>query len=280
MKNILYATDCSAHDGNTLQYAYWLSSTLKATLTVLHVYSLPPITVSTIRPKKHVSKRVREEQIEILKRYCSYHLKDNRKGTTLELEVAENGSVSSGILSIADKLKPGLLIVGMKDEHTARGLFTGSIAKVLISKVATPLLIVPSSMQLQKIETMVYATDFEDADIEAITKMVEIAKPFEAVIKVVHVPSVNDYAVKDQMEWLEKTIHQKTSYRNFTFDTVFNDTVYEGLRSFLKSSKANMIALMEREESGFLKKLFHKDLVKQMESKITVPMLSFNAHGI
>lgn len=41
-----------------------------------------------------------------------------------------------------------------------------------------------------------------------------------------------------------------------------------------------MIALLEREDAGLLKKLFHQDLVKKMESKIDIPMLSINALGL
>ena len=62
MKNILYATDCSKHDTNTLQYALMLSDILKANLTVLHIFSLPPISVKTIRPKKYLSEHAYDEQ--------------------------------------------------------------------------------------------------------------------------------------------------------------------------------------------------------------------------
>jgi len=41
-----------------------------------------------------------------------------------------------------------------------------------------------------------------------------------------------------------------------------------------------MIALLEREQNGFLKRLFHKDLIKKMESKIIIPMLSLNAGAL
>ncbi len=61
-----------------------------------------------------------------------------------------------------------------------------------------------------------------------------------------------------------------------TFDIIFNDIVYEGLRTYIDTTSADMIALLEREDNGFLKKLFHKDLIKKMESKIAIPMLSIN----
>ncbi len=276
MKNILYATDCSKHDTHALQYAYMLSDILKANLTVLHIFSLPPIGVSTIRPKKYLSKHAHDEQFLVLKRYCHNHLKDLQTGIVIKYEVKEDESVSNGILSETAALSPDLVIVGMKDEHTARGLFTGSIAKALIQKLATPLLIVPSAKPFQKIKTLVYATDFEEADVLAIKKLVKIAEPFDTIIKIVHITSKEEYAVNDKIAWFKEMVFEKTSYRNMTFDIVFNAIVSEGLRAFIDTTSADMIALLEREDNGFLKKLFHKDLIKKMESKIAIPMLSIN----
>jgi len=280
MKNILYTTDCSKHDIHTLQYAYMLSDILKANLTVLHIFSVPPIGVSTIRPKKYLSKHAHDEQFFVLKRYCYDHLKDIQTGIHIKYEVKEDESVANGILSETAALSPDLLIVGMKDEHTARGSFTASIAKALIEKVATPLLIVPSAKSFQKIKTLVYATDFEEADVFAIKKLLKIAEPFDTIIKIVHITTKDEYAVNDKMEWLKEMVLKKTSYRNMTFDIIFNNITCDGLRACIDTTNADMIALLERKDHGFLKKLFHKDLVKKMESKIAIPMLSFNVVGL
>jgi len=48
------------------------------------------------------------------------------------------------------------------------------------------------------------------------------------------------------------------------------------LKSYIDNKEADMVAMLEREKSGFLKKLFHRDLVKEMESFGKVPLLSFN----
>lgn len=280
MKHILYATDCSKHEAHTLQYAYLLSDILKADLTVLHVFSLSPIGASTMRPKEYLRKQACEEQFLVLKRYCYDHLKDIQTGVHIKYEVTEDISVTKGILSKIATLSPDLLMLGMKDEHTARGLFTGSIAKVLIEKVATPILIVPSTNQFQKIKSLVYATDFEDADILAIKKLVKIAAPFDAIIKIVHVANKDESVKNDKMEWFKEIVFEETRYKNITFDIIYNDTVYEGLRAYIDITNADMIGLLEREDDGFLKKLFHKDLIKRMESNSTIPMLSFNAIGL
>lgn len=276
MKTLLYATDCSKHDAETLRYAYQLSNTLKTKLIVLHVYDIPPISVSTIRPRKLLRNAAYEENLDVLKQYCSKHLNDTLKKTNIRFEVQEHISVSEGVLSKIKELSPDMLLVGMKDEHTARGLFSGSIAKALIEKVSCPLLIVPNTKPFKKIMTIAYATDFEEGDIYALQKLVKIALPSKAKIKIVHIPTKGEYAGDDQMEWFKEMLNQKITYKNIDFEIINYDTAYEGLRTYIDTNKIDIIALLEREEGGFLKTLFHKDLIKKMESNITIPILSFN----
>jgi len=253
-----------------------LSKTLKTKLIVLHVYDIPPISVSTIRPRKLLRNAAYEENLDVLKKYCSKHLKDKPKKTNIRFEVQEHISVSEGVLSKIKELSPDMLLVGMKDEHTARGLFSGSIAKALIEKVSCPLLIVPNTKPFKKIMTIAYATDFEEGDIYALQKLVKIALPTNAKIKIVHIPTKDEYAGDDQMEWFKEMLNQKITYKNIDFEIISYDTAYEGLRTYIDTNKIDIIALLEREEGSFLKTLFHKDLIKKMESNITIPMLSFN----
>lgn len=276
MKTILYATDCSKHDINTLQYVYELCDKLKTSLTLLHVYSIPPIQFSTIRPRKHLSTHSRDEHFDILKKYAAKNIKQNAIKTQIRFEVVENISVSEGILSKIKEISPYLLFVGMKDEHTARGMFSGSIAKALLEKVNCPLLIVPNTQIFKDIKTIVYASDFEEGDILAIERLVEIAQPFYAKIKIIHIATKDENTEKDQMEWFKDMLQQKVVYKNIEFQIISYDTIYEGLRTYIKSNKADLVAILEREDYGFLKKLFHKDLAKKMESNIAIPILSFN----
>ena len=79
---------------------------------------------------------------------------------------------------------------------------------------------------------------------------------------------------------VQRNTNQKITYKNIDFETINSDTIYEGLRTYINTNKIDIIALLEREERGFLKTLFHKDLIKKMESNITIPMLSFNNRNL
>lgn len=275
MKTIIYATDCSEHDSAILQYACELCDKLKSNLVLLHIYRIPPIEFSTLRPHTFLSTQIHDEKLEILKEYATKHIKENEIKIPITFEVTENISVSDGILSAIKEIEPDLLLVGMKDEHTAREVFSGSIAKALLEKVNCPLLIVPNMHGFNDIKTIVYASDFEEDDIIAIQKLLQIAEPLNAKIKIVHITTNNNHDQEEKMTWFKELLKEKVLYQNVEFQLVSYPNVYDGLRNYINSNKVDMLALLEREEYGFLAKIFHRDLSKKMESNIKIPMLSF-----
>ncbi|MFD0863788.1 universal stress protein [Sungkyunkwania multivorans] len=275
MKTLLYATDCTEHAKSALCCAYELSVKLGADLVVLNVYDIPPITVSTTRPSKWIEKNTKEEYLALTRAYCSKTLGKDLEEVNTRIEVTKNSSISDGIIAKADTLSVDLVIIGMKDEHSKRGLFAGDIAKALLKKVPSPLLVIPNEMSKLTLENIVYATDLEQDDLFAIKKLATIANPFDAKIFVFHISTRDEYAGKEQMEWFKELLQQHVSYKRLRFDLWFSDHVSEELKKYLQKVDADMLGMLEREHTGW-RKLFHKDLVKKMGSQIKIPLMSFN----
>lgn len=92
-----------------------------------------------------------------------------------------------------------------------------------------------------------------------------------------HIPTIDEYEGKEQLAWFEAMIRKKVNYASIHFHTYLAETIYHGLRAFIELHKADVLVIMEHEHVGRLfKRLFHKDLVKQMESNISISLLSFN----
>ena len=276
MKSILYATDRSRHATPALRYAYNLSQALGAKLIVLSVFDVPPIAVSTIRTPVQLKKMATEEQMMLLHNYCSRYLKD-RMNPDITLDVVDSPTISEGILKRTKEHRPDLLILGMKDEHTLRGYFSGNIASAILNECQCPVLMVPNQFRYRKLKTLVYATDFEERDIKAIEKLSDFAAPYEAEIRVVHIPTKEEYAGMEQMEWFKEMLDQQVDYPHIKFHMIFADNIQEGLSIYTKDLNADLLAMLERENSrSFFSKLFHRDHVKVMESRSSIPLLSFS----
>ena len=276
MKTIIFASDYSKNAVTALKYASGLSSKLGTNLLVIHIYSLPMMLglefdifydeLEKTTLKKHNTK---------LKNFCIKHLGKDLAGMNVKTEAFENLSVSHGILAKAAENKAFMIVIGMKKESAIKELFMGDTSMSLIEKAPCPVLLVPKSAS-ENLKKIVYATDFEQEDIGAIYKLSQIAKKFDAKINVVHIaPSIfGDANIK--MDWFKEMVEQKVTYQKIKFKILFSEVIFGALKAYLDSNKIDMVAMLEREKSGFLKKLFQRDMVKEMESFGKIPLLSFN----
>ena len=279
MKAILYATDCTDNDAHTLRCAYRFSAIMKADLHVLHVYDFPPINFSIIQPKELLKKRMQKEQKDIVTKYCATHLKNEFRQKPITVHAVENVSIINGILDISKMLLPDLVILGMKDNHSNRGYFSGNIADALLNKIEIPLLIVPNGLSYDGISTIVYATDFEKEDIMSIKKLIEIAIPFEALIEIIHVFETEHYPAKENMERFKNTLLKEVSYSEIIFKTIASSKVKSGLLKVLKKEQATMLAMLERKHNIGFNIFSRKDLVKDMGTTVSIPLLAFTKHS-
>jgi nucleotide-binding universal stress UspA family protein len=277
MDTILYATDCTRNSISTLIYAKKLSDTLKTRLVVFHVYDIPPVGTSNIRSSEQLKVLAMKEQKELLKNYCLTNLNQDLKKNQLSCEVAENSSISKGITDRIQKDNVDLLVIGMKDEHSSRGIFSGNIANKLIDKNLCPILIIPPEYSYKSIEKIAYASDFESADIIAIEKLVEIAEQHDAEIEVVHIPTLEEYAAMQQMEWFKELLEAQVPYKKISFHMVLANSIEQGLRMHIGDENADLLGMLERENKGLFASVFSRDIVKRMEALVTIPILCYNS---
>ncbi|MCM4173907.1 universal stress protein [Arenibacter sp. TNZ] len=276
MRTIFYATDRTEHSVPALKYAYDLSTKLNASLLVIYVHDMDHLRISVSRPVAQMEYHVIKEQSEILTSYCTKHLGvavDNKK---LQIEVIQNDSVSNAILEKTKDVVPDMIIIGRKDKHTDRGLIVGNIGTGLQEKVPCPLLIIPNTIKENPIKTILYATDFEEADILALKKLVPWAKTLGAKIHIVHISTEKEYSGKEQMEWFKEMLQKEVDDTSINFALIFSDKIQDKLKVHANIIGADLLVLLEREEKGFFQKIFHKSLVAKMEEHIAIPLLSYN----
>ncbi|XHP72856.1 hypothetical protein KCTC52924_00592 [Arenibacter antarcticus] len=276
MNTVFYATDRSEREVPVLKFAYNLSREMGAKLIVLYVHKMEPLRVSVSRPLEQIAYHVIQEQKEILKAYCEKHIGSGLDPANIVLEVVQRDSITNAILEASKEFKSDLILIGRKDKHSERGLLVGDIGKELQDKVSCPLLIIPNTKFSKAIDTILYATDFEEADILAIKTLVPMAKLLKSKIEIIHISTEKEYAGKEQMEWFKEMLEQQVDYENIGFQLIFSDAIEEKLKTFSDEIGADILVLLERKEKGFFQKIFHKSLVKKMESHISIPLMSFN----
>ncbi|WP_150452080.1 universal stress protein [Arenibacter lacus] len=273
---IFYATDRSEREVPVLKYVYDLSVELGAKLVVLYVHRMKPLRVGVSRPIQQIVYHLIEEQKEILEAYCKQHLGANFNTKNISLEVVEGDSISHTILETSKEHKADLLVIGRKEKHSDRGLFVGDIGKALQDRVSCPLLIVPNTKDKATVKTILYATAFEEADILALKDLAQMAQLLKARIEIIHISTEKEYAGEQQLEWFKEMLEQQVDYENIGLQLIFSEDIEDKLKKVAKEINADILVLLERKETGFFQRIFHKSLVKKMESHITIPLMSYN----
>ena len=280
MKTLLYATDYSKNSVSALQLAYNLSQDLGTRLVVTHTFNLPTVLGVEGQDDRPVLEgnpfKIHRAQLE---KFCTEHLGSKWDNPKIQLEPVQNSSVIKGIISKAEEYHAQLIVVGTKGASGLEEMILGSTTKKLIEKAPCPVIAIPNDVLPRNMDTMVYATDFEEEDIHAIQKLTEIAKPLKAKIKVVHISTTEEYAGDLLMEWFKDMLESKVDYPDIEFELLFSEDVFDTLRIYLGVVNADMVVMLEREKKGFLKKWFHRDLVKKMEDYGEIILMSFNEHN-
>ncbi|MGB5645670.1 universal stress protein [Muriicola sp.] len=281
MKTILYATDYSKNSIAALKYACAMSTKMNAKLLVVHVFDYPTLLDNVSLKgedafpdiegdafKKHHSK---------LTSFCETTLNDDFKSLTILIEAIENKSVVEGIVSKANEIGAFLIITGMKGGSILREVIIGNTTKQLVEQSPCPVLSIPGDASHSGIKTIVYATDLEEEDLGAISKLTEIAKPFNAKIKIVHISPLEENIGKWQNKAVENKIRKYIDYTYLELDILYSDDAFNDLKIYLGKSNADIVAMLERESKSLTSQIFHRDMVKRMESYGKVPLMSFNA---
>ncbi len=254
-----------------------MAERLNYRLVVVHVFNYPTVLGSTVlsEPFPDLEKNAFKTHRAKLEEFCEANLGSLWKSPNVQLQPVENKSVVKGILTTAGEWHAQMIVVGIKGESAVREILMGSTTKNLIEKAPCPILAIPAETSHMSLQTMVYATDFEEEDLFAIRKLTELAKAFDAVIKVVHIITEDEYEGETQMEWFKEMLEAKVSYEKIEFKLFFSDNIFESLRTYLGDVNADLVVMLEREHKGIFKKWFRRSLVKKMESYGRIPLLSF-----
>ena len=271
MKRILHATDYSENAIPALKYAFNLSKKLDASLFVIHVFDSLPLGLDGEKENKHLS---------ILTEFCKKHYDGDIDELDIGFDAIEDKSIVHAILKKSYSLNADLIISGTKSEKVLKELLLANKAKKLIEKAPCPVLTVPKEQKEHKIDTIVYASDFEENDISAIYDLVSIARAYDATIKIVHVSAKENDTELDKLDWFTNLLNEKVKYNKVDVEVIYSQNTFDSLKAYFEEENADMVTMLERNSKGILNMLFHIDLVKKMETLGEIPLMSFNENRL
>jgi len=258
MEKILVPIDFSATSEHAFLYALKFANTMNVSIACIHAYD------------------ENEDEASILTQIDSFKIKNITESETVSIDFAHiQSSLTKAVQEYLKENKVSLILMGTQGAKGFNKLMGVSHTTDLLSQFTTPFLIIPENYQYKQMDYIMWASDFKFIDDDdAIDILIEIAKNFDAEVRIAHVHTSKKHGT--QAEHLERS-REKYLFENekvkYSFKRILHSGISEGIQYYLKLKGDNDMLCLIRREHGFMSKLFRKDHALEFASSPDIPLL-------
>jgi nucleotide-binding universal stress UspA family protein len=287
-KKILVPIDFSENSSTACLFAFALAKNLGAEIKLLHVFNDPFIDSS------YVSTRISYERFE---RSILYEIEEMaRRNIVAFVQVLETelqkyglgdirfhynllkGKPENQIISVSETFNPYLIVLGSQGAGRTQSDIIGSVSTRVIEKTKVPVLVIPENWKFSRLEQLniLYATDFQETDIDKFDDLLKILKPFRVSIDCVHIeqggsnPHKQMHLYKLESQFAEK--HPETPVK---CHIITHKDLLTGIQEFVDKANTHIISFTSPKRST-LYKIFYPNNLKKMVYQSKVPILVFH----
>ncbi len=277
MKKILVPIDFSRTSLNAAYFACKIAQKNDSHLIFLHAYRVPldnafvPATLIN-----HMAFEREQQATQEFRDYMIKYLKTQLANTELppmKFEL-QYGFATDIIHERAIHYDTNLIIMGTNGADSVWDKMIGSITSNVIKYSQVPVLAVPVNAQYNDFERIVYATNFDEKDIEIIKRVGEFAKLFDAQVGLLHIAPQND-----EQDWYEASLlGDDLDSENMGDIPIYNiesNSVIEGLENFIKNNQFDLLAVLTHSKN-FFENLLQGSMTKRLALKTSIPILAYH----
>ncbi len=273
MKTILVPTDFSKTSLNAIEYASEIAKKEKAKIILLNAYHYFPPS-SDIPLPADIIDSLRTESTSKLNALCKETVKDEK----IKCEtVSKFNFAFPAILETAEEKKADMIIMGTTGASGIKEMFMGSNTASVIERAKCPVLAVPAIAGFNGIKKILYASDYHASDLDALQKLVEIAKLFKAKIIVTHISDeeFNQFSEENYLNNFKNIVKRKINYDKISFNLSVGKQVEKVLQKEIDALKPDLLAL-SMQHRNFFEKIFGSSLTKKMSYHSEIPVIAFH----
>ena len=200
-------------------------------------------------------------------------IKENAKPGSIEVS-AEAGTMSIVVDHFISNNKAHMVVIEGNDDS---GFFTSEYSGTdVISKVNCPGWVIPSGMTYTPFKNIIYATDYQDADIATLKRLIALTKKISPKITALHITDSEDFEEKTMQHGFKDMVAKDTGYDNIVVKTEKEDKdIEEKINDVAINAHADLIVLL-KENKGFIEKIFTRSSTKKVIRKAKLPVLVYH----
>jgi nucleotide-binding universal stress UspA family protein len=268
MRAILVPTDFSENSQKALEFAQEIAERYDAGISLVHAYH-PPVVDSNLPAEALVELA---EQIEILntKTLKKWETECREEGFACKSKLVY-GAASEVILEEIQAQKPILVVMGRTGKGGWLDKLIGSVASAVAAKAVCPVLVLPPQTQTKTVKKIVYATELERPEENALGFAFNLAEHFKATLDLVKVNAPFEVDVFED-EQFKNDIEKTFGNKKYTLQTIESESVTHGLQKYAGENKADLIVMATRKRD-WLTGLINPSVSKKMVLATEIPIL-------
>ncbi|MDC6367113.1 MULTISPECIES: universal stress protein [Flavobacteriaceae] len=271
MKSIIVPIDFSEQSENALKVAASMAKAHDAELYVLHMLELSPAIMSE-------SGYVSQEQVVHLlkigeKRFAEFLDKPYLSGIKIT-PIIKHYKVFSEVNEIAEKHNADLVIMGSHGTDGLQEIFIGSNTERVVRNSDIPVLVIKGKIDNFQPKHFVFACDFQEENVPAFKKAIEMTKLLKAEFHPVYVNTPGDefLSSKDAYEKISKFLHSANAGLEVE---IYNDyTVEKGVLNYSDTISADLIGIPTHGRKG-LSHFFMGSIGEDIANHSEAPVITF-----
>ena len=274
MKKILLPTDFSENSWNAIKYALQLFKNETCKFYLLNTYTpviyqseyvlAEPVQLGMLDTfRDDVLKKLEDLKTRIKKDFINPKHSIKTIGA-FNMLVAE-------IIEIVDDKKIDYIVMGTKGATGAKEILFGSNTVHVFKNVKCPTISVPSGFQFETPHDILFPTDYgikyKSYHLKPINNIISL---YNIRLNILHLTYGYDLSEKQQAN--KKILEKSFKKIAHLFHEKSNQTVEEGITSFQKKTRINMLVMINNKHS-FFENIFFKSTINQIGFHIHIPFL-------
>ncbi len=277
MKTLLAIINSPADSENFIRYTNKMAEDLNFNLHFLYIQS--PALYSMSSGAIRAGAQPVGIEIEEDKKNAVNKIKEKVRKSKIDLSTvsigAETGEADMVINRFISDNKADMVVLEGRDESGFWIL--DSANKDIIQKVNCPGWMIPSGIDYLPYKRVVYATDYNEADIKTLNNLIDVTGKYSPHITALHVTGSADFQERIKETGYKKMIEEETGYDKISVRSLIDrgeKSLGEYINDFALENQANLIVLL-KENKGFTERLFKPGFTGKILKKTGLPVLIY-----
>jgi len=276
MKRIICLIDFSETSLNALEFATNLCQNLKSELTLAYIFTETEFNKIINRDEIGDLSSLKDEALEKMKAIASGIDKTRKQSGLSPIKcVIESGQFNEKVLDLISSQQADLIVMGTDGAGNIIESWLGSSSTQIVELSDVPVLIVPFTAQFSSLNSIVFASNFDEEELASLDQLTEIADSCNSALTVLHLYR-NGHQPNLELE--EKMKAKIGNSKANLISRHYDGDMTLAIDHYMNENDSDLLALVKTERN-FIERLFNPGLTRRMTYLVKYPLLVFKANN-